>query len=311
MTIGKQDQSQIPNRKFPIPLPDLGRYTLYEIETGRFGLDGGAMFGIVPKPLWQKQMPPDERNRITLAARCLLLEGRDRLILIDNGLGAPPSEKFAEIYGVDREHSELHRSLEEAGFESGDVTDVILTHLHFDHCGGTTQRTGSGDDNSDGSDWTLTFEHARHHVQRRHWEWARTSNPKEKGSFRAENLDPLADSGHIELVDGQAEILHGIEALPVNGHTEAQQMVKISDGDDTLVFVADLLPTTHHLKPAWTMAYDVRPMTTIEEKADFLDRAEGEGWTLFFEHDPDTAIADLKRTERGVELANPRSLGAW
>ena len=285
-------------------MPEIGRYTLHEIETGRFGLDGGAMFGIVPKPLWERVMPPDDRNRITLAARCLLLEGRDRLILIDNGLGPPPSEKFADIYAVDQEHSELHASLEEAGFEAGEVTDVILTHLHFDHCGGTTWRDEQGD-------WQLTFEHARHHVQRAHWEWARTSNPKEKASFRAENLDPLADSGTVKLVDGRQEILDGIEALPVNGHTEAQQMIKISDGDDTLVYVADLLPTTHHLKAAWTMAYDVRPMATIEEKADFLDEAEREGWTLFFEHDPDTAIADLERTEEGVEVTDLRSLKAW
>lgn len=285
---------------------DLGRYTPHTIETGRFGLDGGAMFGIVPKPLWEKQIAPDDKNRIPLAARCLLLEGRDRLILIDAGLGEPPSEKFADIFAVDREHSELHASLEEAGFTAGDVTDVILTHLHFDHCGGTTQRASEG---SDDGDWTLTFEHARHHVQRDHWEWARTSNPKEKGSFREENIQPLADSGTVELVDGNEQILPGIEALPVNGHTEAQQMVKIDGGGgDTLVFVADLLPTTRHLKAAWTMAYDVRPMTTIEEKADFLDEAERAGWTLFFEHDPDTAVADLKRTEEGIELADPRAL---
>jgi glyoxylase-like metal-dependent hydrolase (beta-lactamase superfamily II) len=288
-------------------VPEIGRYTLHEIETGRFGLDGGAMFGIVPKPLWQKAMPPDERNRITLAARCLLLEGRDRLILIDAGLGAPRSEKFADIYAVDQEHSDLHGSLEAAGFDAADVTDVILTHLHFDHCGGTTQRAAG----SDGDDWALTFEHARHHVQRAHWEWARTSNAKEGGSFLPENLDPLADSGSVEFVDGREEILEGIEALPVDGHTEAQQLVKVSDGENTLVFVADLLPTTHHLKPAWTMAYDVRPMTTIEEKADFLDEAEREGWTLFFEHDPDTAVADLKRTEDGTQVTQQRSLEEW
>ncbi|PSQ91506.1 MAG: MBL fold metallo-hydrolase [Bacteroidetes bacterium SW_4_67_19] len=282
-------------------MPEIGRYTLHEIETGRFGLDGGAMFGIVPKPLWEQELPADERNRITLAARCLLLEGRDRLILIDNGVGAPLSEKFADIYALDREHSELHRSLEAAGHDAGDVTDVILTHLHFDHCGGTTHRDENGD-------WQLTFEHADHHVQRKHWEWARTSNPKEQASFRSENLDPLADSGTVEFVDGREEILHGIEALPIYGHTEAQQMVKISDDDDTLVFVADLLPTTHHLRAAWMMAYDVRPMRTIEEKADFLDKAERADWSLFFEHDPDTAVADLQRTEHGVELAHPRSL---
>jgi glyoxylase-like metal-dependent hydrolase (beta-lactamase superfamily II) len=285
-------------------LPDLGRYTPYAIETGRFGLDGGAMFGIVPKPLWEKQIAPDEANRIPLAARCLLLEGRDRLILIDAGLGEPPSEKFADIFAVDREHSELLRSLEEAGFSAGDVTDVILTHLHFDHCGGTTRRGEDGD-------WRLTFEHARHHVQRGHWEWARTSNPKEEGSFRSENIQPLADSGAVDLVDGDQEILPGIQALPVHGHTEAQQMVKIDAGSgDTLVYVADLLPTTRHLKAAWTMAYDVRPLTTIEEKGDFLDEAERKGWTLFFEHDPDTAVADLERTEEGVELTDRRALDA-
>lgn len=284
-------------------MPTLGRYTLHAIETGRFGLDGGAMFGIVPKPLWAKKIPADERNRIPLAMRCLLLQGRDRLVLIDTGIGTVFDETFADRYAVDHEHSALHRSLEEAGFEAADVTDVILTHLHFDHAGGTTFRDDAGA-------LQLTFEHARHHVQREHWEWARTSNPKEQASFRSEYLEPLADSGQVDLVDGRTEILPGIEALPIHGHTEAQQMLKIGGAEQTLLFAADLLPTTAHLKPAWTMAYDVRPMTTIEEKDRFLQNAEAEGWTLFFEHDPETAIADLKRTDATVELERPRALDA-
>ena len=287
---------------------DLGRYTPYAIETGRFRLDGGAMFGIVPKPLWEQKLPADDRNRVTLAARCLLLEGRDRLILVDSGLGEPPSEKFADIYAVDREHSEMVRSLEEAGFAPEDVTDVVLTHLHFDHGGGATRRAES---ESGEEAWTLTFPNARHHVQRRHWEWARTSNAKERASFRAENIDPVADSGSVELVEGAEEFLPGLHARPVDGHTEGQQMVRVDGGgDDTLVFVGDLLPTTHHLRPAWTMAYDVRPLTTIEEKADFLDEAERGGWTLFFGHDPDVAVANLERTEEEIVLRNQRALEA-
>lgn len=284
-------------------MPTIGDYSLYTIETGRFGLDGGAMFGIIPKPLWEKKIPPDGRNRIPLNMRCLLLEGPDRLILIDNGIGDKFDEKRRDIYAIDHDYANLHGSLEEAGFAAAEVTDVILTHLHFDHCGGSTRYRKSGE-------LTLTFPNAHYYVQRAHWEWARTSNPKEAGSFLDEDLEPLAASGQLKFTEGEEELLPGIEVMTVDGHTERQQLVKISDEDTTLVFVADLLPTTAHLKPVWVMAYDVHPLTTIEEKGAFLERAVEEGWHLFFEHDPEVAVASLRRDNGSVTTTDPRPLSA-
>lgn len=285
-------------------MPTIGPYTLHTIETGRFALDGGAMFGIVPKPLWERRMPADARNRIPLHMRCLLLRHSDRCILIDNGLGTTYSEKFADIYAVDHTDATLEASLEQVGVTPADVTDVILTHLHFDHCGGSTQRNAEGD-------LGLVFHNATHYVQQSHWDWARAPNIREKGSFLDENLDPLAASGQLRFVEGAQELLPGISVHPMYGHTEAQQIVKISDGgENTLVYVADLLPTTAHLAPAWNMAYDVRPLQTITEKMDFLDEEVDAGWTLFFEHDPTVAVADLYRTDRGIETVAHRSLDA-
>ncbi|MEX1055037.1 MAG: MBL fold metallo-hydrolase [Rhodothermales bacterium] len=279
----------------------IGPYTLHTIETGRFALDGGAMFGIIPKALWERRMAPDARNRIPLNMRCLLLEGDGRLILVDNGLGEKYDEKFGDIYGVDHDSANLGRSLREAGFSEDDVTDVILTHLHFDHCGGSTKRTDTGR-------LELTFKNARHYVQRRHWECARSPNLREEASFLRENLDPLAASDQIELLDGEGEVLPGIEVLTMHGHTESQQLVKISDREKTLVYVADLLPTSMHARAVWIMAYDVRPLVSLEEKQRFLERAVGGAWHFFFEHDPTVVVGTPQRTDRGIEIAGARSL---
>jgi glyoxylase-like metal-dependent hydrolase (beta-lactamase superfamily II) len=281
----------------------IGPYTLHAIETGRLGLDGGAMFGIIPKPLWERRIPADDRNRIPLHMRCLLLEGAGRLILIDNGVGDKFDRRFADIYAIDFSEHSLDRSLAAAGFSRGDVTDVILTHLHFDHCGGSTRRAGDR--------LEVAFERATFHVQRDHWAWARESNPRERASFLAENLEPLKASGQLNLIDGPGEILPGLDALVVNGHTEAQQVVKISGEEGTLVYVADLLPTAAHLAPAWGLAYDLRPLVTIEETGAFLDEAVEQGWQLFFEHDASVVVAGLQRNERGtVETVDPRPLSA-
>jgi len=283
-------------------MPEIGPYTLHAIETGRFALDGGAMFGIIPKPLWQQRIAPDARNRIPLHMRCLLVQGHGRCILIDSGIGDKYGDKFADIYAIDHAFATLLESLDHAQVAPEDVTDVILTHLHFDHCGGSTQRR------SDGT-LELTFPNAQHYVQRAHWEWAQTPNVREKGSFLDENLAPLAASGQLQFTDGEEELFPGITVHPVHGHTEAQQTVKISDGgENTLVFVADLLPTTAHLAPAWNMAYDVRPLVTIDEKMAFLTDAVDHGWDLFFEHDPEVVVASVKRTERGIEPVDRRPL---
>ena len=271
-------------------MAQVGSYTLHTIETGRFALDGGAMFGIVPKPLWERRIAADDRNRIPLAMRCLLLKGEGRVALVDCGLGDVLDDTFRERYAVDYDASELHRSLAEAGVAAEEVTDLILTHLHFDHAGGVTRRADEGVR-------VLTFPNARHHVQRAHWRWARDPAPKEARSFWQEDLDVLEASGQLRLVDGEAELLPGVHAMLVNGHTRAQQMVRIDGPERPLVFVADLVPTTAHLGPAWTMAYDVEPLVTGREKQAFLERAlEGE-WVLFFEHDPAVARARLARED--------------
>ncbi|MEM1128676.1 MAG: MBL fold metallo-hydrolase [Bacteroidota bacterium] len=278
----------------------IGPYTLYTIETGRFGLDGGAMFGIIPQPLWSRRIEPDARNRIPLHMRCLLLEGDGRLILIDNGLGDKYDAKFASIYAVDDQAPTLDESLAQAGFGRDEITDVILTHLHFDHAGGTTRRTSDG--------LAMAFPNATIHVQRDHWAWASAPNPREQGSFLAENLDPLAASGQLALVEGAGALFPGVSVRTVHGHTEAQQIVMISDDARTLVFVADLLPTSAHLAPVWGMGYDVRPLVTIEEKGLFLEEAITQGWTLFFEHDPHVVVAQVESGPKGPQIVAPRPL---
>lgn len=284
-------------------MPQIGPYTLYTVETGRFGLDGGAMFGIVPKPLWSERIEPDAKNRIPLHMRCLLLEGPDRLILVDTGVGDTfLGTKYEEIYAVDHEYATLDESLAEHGFDRADVTDVILTHLHFDHCGGATRETSDGR--------TVTFPNATYHVQREHWNWATDPNPKENGSFLQKTFAPIEEAEQLHLLEGKGTPFPHVSVELVHGHTESQQIVIVADEETTLVYVADLLPTTHHLPPTWTMAYDVRPLQTIEEKGAFLERAVDEGWDLFFEHDPDIAVGSLDRTDRGIRVVQTRSLGA-
>lgn len=269
----------------------IGPYALHEIHAGRLALDGGAMFGIVPKPLWERRIPADDRNRIPLATRCLLLEGDGRVVLIDNGVGDKYDAKFADIYAVDQESSELHRSLGDAGFSADDVTDVILTHLHFDHCGGSTTRDADGT-------LRVAFPNATFHVQRAHWEWAHTS-PREAASFLSENLDPLEASGQLHFVDGPGTVLPGIEALVVDGHTRGQQLLKIGDDERTVLYAADLLPTAAHVPLLWVMAYDVAPLDTLDEKERILKQAAREDWIIFFEHDTETATARIEQGERG------------
>ena len=283
-------------------MPKIGPYSLYSIETGRFGLDGGAMFGIVPKPLWSKRIEPDSENRIPLNMRCLLLAGDNRVILIDVGVGDTfAGTKYEEIYAVDHEYADLEASLAEHGFSRADITDVVLTHLHFDHCGGSTVETDEG--------MKVAFPNATYHVQQAHWKWATRPNPKEAGSFLERTFAPLKRAGQLHLLGGPGTLFPGVSVRLVNGHTDAQQIVKIADEETTLVYVADLLPTTHHLAPTWTMGYDIRPLQTIEEKSDFLERAVEEEWNLFFEHDPEVAVGSLDETDRGVEVVEERALG--
>ncbi|MCS7297973.1 MAG: MBL fold metallo-hydrolase [Bacteroidia bacterium] len=269
---------------------------LYAIETGRFALDGGAMFGVVPKVIWEKLIPPDSRNRIPMAMRALLIETSERLILVDVGVGHKYTPKFADLYAIDHSTHTLVGGLERHGFSVEDITDVILTHLHFDHAGGSTQhRNGT---------FLPTFPNARYYVQRSHWEWAHAPNPRERASFFPENYDPLAEAGQLVLLEGETELLPGIRIRVVHGHTEGQQLVEVDYRGKTILYGADLFPTSAHLPLPYVMAYDVRPLVTFEERKAYLPRLVQEEIIIFYEHDPYVECSTVvekapERYERG------------
>jgi glyoxylase-like metal-dependent hydrolase (beta-lactamase superfamily II) len=282
-------------------MPKIGPYEVHAVETGVLRLDGGAMFGIVPKPLWARRVEPDEKNRIPLAMRCLLLVGEGRVVLVDAGVGHKYDAKFGAIYGIDHESDTLASSLARHDITPGDVTDLVLTHLHFDHVGGATVREGGV--------LRPTFENARHYVQRDHWAWSQSGHVREQASFLDENLLPLAERSDLAFLEGDGPVaseLPGVSVRCVHGHTNAQQLVLVEGEARSLLYAADLMPTSAHLAPAWNMGYDIRPLDTIEEKAALLDEAAAEGWTLFFEHDPAVEIGEVERTERGPRLRDAR-----
>jgi glyoxylase-like metal-dependent hydrolase (beta-lactamase superfamily II) len=275
----------------------IGNYVLHPIETGRFALDGGAMFGVVPKPLWEKTNPPDEKNRIELAARALLIIGNGKNILVDVGNGAKYNEKLTSIYKLDTTKYDIVSSLKKHKLVPADITDVILTHLHFDHAGGSTF-----DDNGEVKP---TFPKAKYFVQREHWRAANNPTERDRASFFKEDFMPLQFYGLIEHTDGEGEIFPGISVRIVNGHTAALQCPVISDGTTTLFYCADLIPTISHVNLPWIMAYDLHPLVTLEEKRRILNQAADESWILFFEHDPATEAVRVIRTEKGIVVDTP------
>lgn len=272
----------------------IGNYTLISIETGRFSLDGGAMFGVVPWVFWSKTNPPDERQRITLAARCLLIRGNGRTILVDTGNGSKWNDKLKDIYRLDNSQFTLERSLADAGVRPEEVTDVILTHLHFDHCGGSTKIVDAK--------LVPAFPNAVHYVQRAHWELSQDPSDRDRASFMKDDFMLLHELGMLKFVEGEQEIFPGISVIVCNGHTMAQQLPKITDGKTTLLFCCDLVPTTSHIPFPYIMGYDLRPLVTLEEKKRLLPQAEREGWILFFEHDPETVAVTLHKTEKGLAI---------
>jgi glyoxylase-like metal-dependent hydrolase (beta-lactamase superfamily II) len=266
----------------------VGPYELFAIETGRFALDGGAMFGIVPRPLWERPSAPDTLNRIALALRLLLIRGKGRTWLVDTGIGDKFDPKSNSIYRI--EGAVLpDEALRRAGFDPADVTDVLLTHLHFDHCGGTTRQDGS-----------LVFPHARHYVQRIQWEWARHPSLKDRGSYRPEDFRAL--EGRVTMVEGRGDLAPGIEVLPVDGHTPAMQLPRIFGDGKSVLYCADLVPTFAHVRAPWIMAYDNEPMKTAAEKTELLGRAAEEGWVLFLEHDARYAAIRVRRGAKDFEM---------
>ncbi|HEX6134577.1 MAG TPA: MBL fold metallo-hydrolase [Longimicrobiales bacterium] len=264
----------------------LGDLRIHALEAGTQKLDGGAMFGVVPKPLWERRIPADERNRIPLALRCLLVETADALVLIDNGAGNKENEKFVEIYGIDNAASDPARfptRIEEAlgrlGFTADDVDIMLDTHLHFDHAGGNTRREEDGG-------IVLSFRRARYIVQRGELEWSRIRNERIQASYLPHNFEPVVEAGRMDLVEGDVEIVPGVSVLRTPGHTPHHQSVLIRSGGETACFLADVLPTSAHLPLPWIMGYDVEPLVTLESKRSLLARAREEQWLLVFEHDP-------------------------
>ncbi len=274
--------------------------TLYPVETGNFKLDGGAMFGVVPKSLWQKTNPADQNNMIDIAARCLLIEDGERLILIDSGLGNKQSDKFFSYYYRWGDYS-LDSSLAKLGFHPDDVTDVFMTHLHFDHCGGSVQW------NKDKTAYEPAFKNAVFWTNEDHWNWATKPNAREKASFLKENLLPMQESGQLKFIErGEEAFVHspemGFGILFVDGHTDKQMIPHLKYKGKTLVFMADLIPTTGHIPLPYVMGYDTRPLLTLTEKARFLTEAVEKNYILFLEHDAHCELCTLQATEKGERL---------
>ena len=280
----------------------LGRFRIHALEAGVQRLDGGAMFGVVPKPLWERRIPADARNRIPLGLRCLLVETPDELVLVETGLGNKENEKFLDIYGVENAAApgsgsadRLQEAVRHAGFSPDDVTVVVNTHLHFDHAGGNTFRDGDGA-------VRLSFPHARYFVQRREWEWAHATNERTAASYLPDNYDPVERAGRLHLVEGVAEIVPGIETLPTPGHCPGHQSVRVTSGGETACYLADVVPTFAHLPLPWIMGYDVEPLVTLESKRALLARAVEERWLLVSTHDPATPWGYGVQEGKGVVL---------
>jgi glyoxylase-like metal-dependent hydrolase (beta-lactamase superfamily II) len=272
----------------------IGDFQLQAVETGHVSLDGGAMFGVVPKTLWSKVIPPDDQNRIKLALRTLLITYQNKKILIDTGIGTKFNEKLTKIYDVDHSRHTLENSLAQFGLSPNDITDVIFSHLHFDHCGGATKH--------DGDALRLTFPNAQYHVQKEQWEWAHTPSEKDRASFQTENYDLIKETGQLNLLNGPVEIFPGISTMVMHGHTPGMQLIKIGNQQQHLIYCSDLIPTAAHIPIPWVMAYDNNPMTTLAEKKRLYSELVSENTLLFFEHDPHIAAGSIKKDERGFSL---------
>ncbi len=276
---------------------------LYTINTELFKLDGGAMYGVVPKSIWNKLNPADENNLCTWAMRCLLIEDGNRLVLVDNGVGGKQDEKFFSHYFLHGPDT-LESSLKQHGFSPADVTDVLLTHLHFDHCGGSIVR--------EGEKLVPAFKNATYWSNEAHWKWATEPNVREKASFLKENILPIEQSGQLKMVeqtDG-VEFMPGVKIRFVSGHTEAMMLPQLSYKGRELVYMADLIPSVGHIPLSYIAAYDTRPLDSMTEKKTFLEEAAAGNYLLYFEHDPVNECCELKRTEKGIRAGEGFQLSA-
>jgi glyoxylase-like metal-dependent hydrolase (beta-lactamase superfamily II) len=269
----------------------IGPYKISLIETGDFKLDGGAMFGVVPKTLWNRVAPADESNRIEMTMRVLLIETDSRKILVDAGIGQKDDQKFRDIFAVDFGRHTLEKSLAERGIRPVDITDLIYTHLHFDHAGGSTRL--------EGREAVPVFPNALHYVQRRQYEHARTRSERDRASYIEANYEPVRHAGLLELLDGATEFLPGFDLLLANGHTPGLQMVRITDGSTTIWYPTDLMPMSAHVPLPYIMGYDLFPVTTLDEKKQYLPRAADEKWIVVFEHDRFTRACRVEQKASG------------
>lgn len=262
-----------------------GGYQLDAVECGEFRLDGGAMFGVVPKVIWEKGTPADDKNRIRMNVRSLLIRGSGRTILVDTGLGDKWTPKQTEMFAIDHSRYDVDRSLAKLGLKREDITDVVLSHLHFDHVGGATRRSMTGVE--------LSFPNATYYVQRKNLSHAHAPNEKDRASFIEETITPLIQSQNIKVIDGDFDLMPGVRVWVTHGHTPGHQMVKVSDGKRALVICGDTIPTSAHIPLPWVMAYDLYPLTTMEEKRGILTEAVRDNWILFFTHDASLAACTV------------------
>jgi len=274
----------------------IGKFRITPIEFGEFRLDGGAMFGVIPRIMWEKFHPPDENNTIKMVMRCLLIETEEKKILVDTGFGEGRADKFKNIFSFKGEGNFMDSAVTAAGLKCSDITDVILTHLHFDHAGGSTINKASSP--------TPTFPNANYYIQKNQLDHARSLFERDKASYMRVDFEPLIDAGVAVIVDGKWQLMSGIECLVCNGHTPGMQLPIVKDQGRTLIYGADLIPLASQISLPWIMGYDLYPVTTLTEKKHILSRAAEEDWVIFFEHDPLHITGQVVKTDRGFALRN-------
>ena len=276
-------------------LENIGKWKVFAIESGSFKLDGGAMMGSVPRVLWEKTNPPDSFNRIDLSLRCLLVDDGKNIVLIESGIGDKNPRKFKEMFAIDHSKYTLSNTLSKYGYTNKDITHIILTHLHFDHSGGALCYDKSGF-------LQPTFPNAKYYVSKKNWDIGVNPSPRDQASYLSDNYKLLKDEDLLELFDDNCEILDGISGYAVDGHTTGQQLIKVSDQGESIVFVSDLIPLKSHLKLPWIMGYDLNAALTLKEKKLFLDKACEKNWLLFFYHDPNTIAVRIAKDKKYYKI---------